>query len=65
MIFWVLGVLFGLSLAGALAYFIAANTLLKSNDFGDDNIDLQHYAGYDPIAIDKPVQVSGFRGDYR
>ena len=55
---FILGVLFGLFLAGALAYLIAANALIKSNDFGDDKIDLQQFAGYDPIYIDNAVQVS-------
>lgn len=54
---FLLGVLFGLFLAGALAYLVAAIALTKSNDFGDENIDLQHFAGYDPICIDNAVQV--------
>jgi len=47
-----LGIVFGLAIAAGLAYFIATSVLVKSNDFGDEPIDLQQYAGYDPISIE-------------
>ncbi|MBR3039094.1 MAG: hypothetical protein IKI20_00345 [Lachnospiraceae bacterium] len=65
MIFIVLGVMFGLLLSVSLAYYIAATALLKSNDFGDDVVDLQTFAGYDPIAIQNVGQVSGSKNFFR
>lgn len=55
---YLLGILFGLAVAGGLAYFIASSVLVKSNDFGDEPIDLQQFAGYDPISIENAGSVS-------
>jgi len=55
---YLLGILFGLAVAAGLAYFIASSVLVKSNDFGDEPIDLQQYAGYDPIFIENAGQVN-------
>ena len=51
-----LGVIAGLFLSAGRAYLIAVNVLCKSNDFGADEVDLQQYAGYDPISCENVGQ---------
>ena len=59
-----IGVLIGLFVASGLAYLIAVHALCKSNDFGSEEIDLQTFAGYDPISVENVGQESNAFRDY-
>lgn len=47
----ILGVLFGLALAGGIAFLVCTIVLKKSNDFGNTEAGIEQYTGYDPIRI--------------
>ena len=53
-----IGILAGLVIAGGVAYLIAVSSLCKSNDFGDETVDLQQFTGYDPISCENVGQES-------
>ena len=59
-----IGVIAGLFMASGLAYLIAIHALCKSNDFGDEEIDLQQFAGYDPIVCENVGQESARTYNY-
>ena len=47
----ILGILFGLAAAGGVAFLVCSLILLKSNDFGNTNADIDQYTGYNPVNI--------------
>ena len=55
----ILGILFGLAAAGGVAFLVCSLILLKSNDFGNTNADIDQYTGYNPVNIVNEGQVNG------
>ncbi|MBR4581990.1 MAG: hypothetical protein IKO32_12230 [Lachnospiraceae bacterium] len=55
----VVGILFGLIAAGGAAFLICSIILLKSNDFGNTQTDIDRYTGYSPVNIVNEGQVNG------
>ena len=60
-----IGVVSGLFLASGIAYLIAIHTLCKSNDFGSEEVDLQQFAGYDPVVCENMGQAKNPYDYYR
>ena len=52
----ILGVLFGLALAGGIAFLVCTIVLKKSNDFGNTEAGIEQNNGYAPLKIQNKGQ---------
>ena len=51
-------IIFGLAFVGGVAALISVFALAKSNDYGNQEADLERYTGYNPIEIYNAGQVT-------